>query len=586
MVSGYATFSAQWDKNGTKEAWRVPMVLDIETTYNSSLVEKPTMIYGVENNFVMDLGTVRQFTLSCARVHAGNVSDDDEHGDLSNGDWIKGFRDFWDHWQNLSYEDGRIQGGAGFTFTPEFAQDADASDGDADLIPPITTNVFLMGSISPTYGVQKMTWSMQLLEARVFSEGSDARRVTMTFDVTYGGETKSQVKSYPIGSQFRMPNPTSEQSSMLKDGSIVVGWRKDGVTYEFGTAIVAEERMDGWTFTAVLKSPKAAVVRCLYHNANSNDLVVPDGCTKANVVLVGAGGKCGDSKNQDDSSTKERYTGGGGGSGETKQFTFTGLTGGDKVTVTVGDGLFNIGSSGKSTTIKIITQTGTVQGSVSGGRAGSDATDARKGAVGGTIYNRGGSSPQSGAKGGDGEGDIGIPGKGGEPGTRSNGSTLYGGCGGGAADLKMYVSKKALIASGEYTTNNSLSEDWDHGQLGQSKSALAYSPNITVTKNENDRFLADYHFRGTVSDEGPFYYLIQITDATNKKKLYRGLAGFYIKDDTDTSGSYLIQSKGGDGKSGADSGEGPAHGYMGGGGGSNGNSGYGGDGVAIFYFFD
>lgn len=586
MVGGYAEFSADWDNSGRKETWRVPMVLDKETVYNSSLTEIPTMVYGVDNNFVIDLGTVRQFTLSCARVHADNVPDPDdpEHGDLSNGEWMKGFRAFWDHWQNLSYEDGRIQGGADFRFVPEFSQERDAYDGDTDLIPATYTNVFLMGSISPTYGVQRMTWSMQLLEARVFSEDVVANRVTMTFRVSYGGGSSDQTRSYPVGSQFKMPNPTAEQTALLKDGSIVTAWQKDGTTYEFGTAVVATEEMDGWVFDAVLKSPKMTVMRFLFHNENSNDTIVPDGCARANVILVGAGGRCGNSRNQDGEHTKERYTGGGGGSGQTEQFTFTGLTGGDEIKVTVGDGLFNTGDSGKSTEIEFKLQSGkTYRASVNGGRAGSDATDARKGAAGGTKYNRGGSSPQDGARGGDGVGDIGIPGKGGEPGTRSNGAVLYGGCGGGAADLDLYVSKAAIITAGLYVTDDTFSMHWNHGQIS-SNIQVVYSSNIELTKVDNS--LGDATVTGRILEEGPAYYLVRISDKWSSKIFYKGYGAFYIKDDTNTSGTYRIQSKGGDGKNGADSGTGSAHGYLGGGGGSNASSGYGGDGVVIINFFE
>lgn len=583
MVGGYAVFSADWGSG--RETWRVPMVLDVETSYNASLTEIPTMIYGVDSNFVMDLGTVRQFYLSCARVHADNVSDPDdpEHGDLSNGEWIKGFRAFWDHWQNLSYEDGRIQGGADFQFIPEFAQDRDAADGDSELIPPIGTNVFLMGSLSPKYGVQKMTWSMQLLEARVFSEDVVTKRVTMTFRVGYDGKSEDQVRSYPVGSQFKLPNPTAEQSALLKDGSIVTAWEYNGLRFDFGTAFVASESMEGRVYTAVLESPAMTVVRFLSHNEIGNDCVVPDGCTKANVILVGAGGRCGSSRNQDDDAAKERYTGGGGGSGQTKQFTFTGLTGGDKVSVTVGEGLFNTDSSGNGSEIEFVLQSGkTLKGSASGGLAGGDATDARKGAAGGTKYNKGGSSPQSGYSGGDGEGDIGIPGKGGEPGTRNSGAVLYGGCGGGAADLDIWVSKAAIIATGLYVTDDAFSMHWNHGQLS-SNIQVVYSSNIEISKVDNS--LGDATVSGTIVEEGPAYYLVQISDRLSSKRFYRGYGAFYVKDDTDTSGMYHIQSCGGDGKSGADSGTGSAHGYMGGGGGSNAVSGYGGDGAVIINFF-
>lgn len=593
MVGGYAVFSADWGSG--RETWRVPMVLDVETSYNASLTEIPTMIYGVDSNFVMDLGTVRQFYLSCARVHADNVSDPDdpEHGDLSNGEWIKGFRAFWDHWQNLSYEDGRIQGGADFQFIPEFAQDRDAADGDSELIPPIGTNVFLMGSLSPTYGVQKMTWSMQLLEARVFSEDVVTKRVTMTFRVSYGGKSEDQVRSYPVGSQFKLPNPTAEQSALLKDGSIVTAWTSQGVTYQFGTAVVAKEDMDGKIFDAVLKSPKAVFIRQLAYERDGNDIIVPSGCSRADVTLVGAGGERGDRAGTlvslDDGNTPVRYQGGAGGGGQVVSATFTGLKGGDTIEVEPGRGFFKMdGSSGGTTRVSVV---GGGSASARGGSRGSDATDSRMGGAGGQLYVSGGSTPGTDMNGDDGEGKIGIPGKGGKADSSNDPIIIGGGAGGGAADFGLYMTKAAIVASGEATTSSSITYSYNHGQRLNDTVAIC-SDNVTINSRD---FGTTAKVTATINEEGPWYIMFRVHDNwLGGGNMYQGISGFYVKPDSADSKIYFVQSKGGDGIDGSEiyqelfrgGSTTTSIGFLGGGAGSGSTEGYGGDGAAIIRFFE
>lgn len=596
MVGGYAVFSADWNNTGEKETWRVPMVLDIETTYSSSLTELPTTIYGVENNFLIDLGTVRQFTLSCARVHADNISDPDdpEHGGMSNGEWIKGFRAFWDHWQNLSYEDGRIQGGADFRFVPEFMDGRELDDAEFELIPSIDTNVFLMSSISPSYGVQRMTWSMQLLEARVFSEDTASKRVTMTFDVSYGGETISQERSYPVGSQFKMPNPTAEQSALLKDGSIVTGWSYNGTAYEFGTAVVATEAMDGRSYTAVLKSPKAVYLRLLKYEKDGNDVLVPNGCTKAVATIVGAGGERGDRAGTlstiDSGKTAVLYPGGAGGAGQVTSVTFTGLSEGDRITVDLGRGLFKMdGSSGGTTTVSVV---GGGSASAKGGARGSNATTDRKGGMGGRQYVAGGSTPGENMEGEDGEGELGIPGKGAAADTSEAPIVFGGGAGGGAADVELYVTKAAIEASGEATTSPDISYSYDHGQILNSTWVI-HSDNVTIDSQD---FSSVANVTGTIIEEGPWYVLFKVHDNwLNGNTTYQGISGFYVADSSASTKQYCIQSKGGDGVSGTavlkefGAENGPttySKGFIGGGAGSGSTEGYGGDGAAIIYFFE
>lgn len=492
----------------------------------------------------MDLGTTRTFSISCVRVTPDDFDDDSKNPDRwSNGKWWEEFMHMWDYWQNLSYEkDGsgwRIQGGVDFKYMPDSGTYEEVSDE----IPEISTNVFLTGTMAPRFGVQKMTWSMQLLEARVFSEEDAGARVTLTFKLDSSDSGFS--RSYPVGTQAYMPEPSAEQLSKITDGGIVVGWDYNGIRYDIGKKLIISTGMDGGVFYAIRVYPKYIYTRLL-SRVDEDPITVPEGCSRAVVTVVGAGGRGGDIQlkgiTQPGGSIKNIcYSGGGGGSGEVQTKTFTGLVAGDRIEVSLGQGLFYT-SDERFTVATLKSASGSLKGrlTANGGEDGEDATIDSKGGRGGSKYNAGGST--DGRAGEPGEGSIGIPGKGTAkvPSDDESG----GGAGGGAADLNMNLPVSAILNAKEYTLDPDIKLDWKHGQWTYDSIYAAYNIEVTDIRNSGTMYV----FAGTVKEEGPYWFLIQIQDKSlGRKRLYNGGAGIYLKNENSDGRSINIRSKGGDG---------------------------------------
>lgn len=580
-MAGQAEFSVRWKKGGDLTTFHIDNVTALEVTYNASISNIPTIVYGVWNNFVMDLGTTRTISMSCSRVTPDDYDDrSSDPSRWSNGKWWEGFMHMWDNWQNLSYEqDGsgwRIQGGLDFHYIPD---SGDPGEDASELIPAIDTNVFLTGSISPRFGVQQMTWSMNLLEARVFSEESAGDRVTLTFKANSSDE--GFTRSYPAGTQAYLPNPTMAQSAMVTNGGAITGWRNGSMTYDLGSKVIISDSMDGAVFYAVVSDPVAVYARFLARDAP--DIIVPAGCTRARIVAVGAGGKAG-------AMYGEYYPGGAGGSGEAVSKLVSGLSQGDAVKVQLGMGMFKVDRS-KDTSVSVLKITGKSLGTMTahGGDDGDAANPGNKGGVGGSRYNAGGGTVQGIAH--DGSGSVGIPGKAGVPIDKPQRDDPFPGSGGGAADVNMRVTVGALKASEELTTDPSISFEWNHGQVLHSHNKWYASTNIDVESVKDDLLYPITRFKATIIEEGPYWYLIEISDnSVGNKRLYKGGSGIYVSDTSNDSRTIQIVSKGGNGKVPGNMYEwGKGYrddgGAIGGGAGSGGECGdYAGDGAVIVSF--
>lgn len=554
-MGGTATFSAKWRGDTEKHSVTVPMVTAIGITYNVTMAEFSTLLYGVDNNFAMDMGTGRVFTISCARVTPNDCKDAlTDPAMWSNGKWWVEFQKFWDHWQNLSYEtvngDERVQGGADFIYQPVFdgypkeIGTGDISPKIADTNPlmnRISSNVFLMGSMSPQFGVQRMTWSMQLFEARVFAEGDETDTVTFTF--TAGGI--SVPYSYPKGSQAFLPSPTSAQSTKVGEtgGAIVSEWESGGTRYGFGDLLIADKDM---SFTAVTVEPVATYIRGTlseYRNSAYPQIFVPEDCTNARIIIVGSGGLGG--KKADG----WPHPGGGGGSGYTKTYNVTGLNPGDEVTWQVGSPR----SKSKGDTWVSIGSSFYAEAAEGGNGADGPKGSGQLDAAGGAGENDGGARRAEGqeARGRSGKGSVGEPGKGGEDKTNMvNGSTTtwYGGCGGGAADLEetiIIASCLDNIKDGANATG-SVQFHWH----GITKKAIfwrdCYNCEITKEKvdngnklNSDDKINLEYR----VLKPGYFYIRIAVGRTDYAGVRYYEHDGIF----KGTGTTFTIQSRGGDG---------------------------------------
>lgn len=254
----------------------LPYITGIEDQYSASLTEIPTIIYGAENTFVMDLGTQRRFTIHCTRVNPFPYDDNSDSWsdseNWSNGHWMTRFIESLDHWQNDMEPNG------GFIFR--------LSSDDEDLFPDIAKNVFLAGSITPKYSVHQMTFSLPLAVASMRGEKTSVNTVKVTFDSGINGKTFSQ--SYPINTLVPVPSiPASWQG--LIASSYFSNWKASGGTpYYPGEMISWTTAM---TLTAVWQGPLKE--HYILDGSGASEISVPSEATRAMIYVVGAGGGSG-----------------------------------------------------------------------------------------------------------------------------------------------------------------------------------------------------------------------------------------------------------------------------------------------------
>nr|DAU26359.1 MAG TPA: hypothetical protein [Caudoviricetes sp.] len=477
-------------KNGSIETTSVELtnVTEIDSTIGASLSEKGTIIYGVDNNFIIDLGTYKQYEVSFDRVTPDDYDDSSDRYKnqerWSNGHWYHRFCDLWDVWQNYTFNtDGELQGGLKFDYIPV----------DTSLYPLISTNVFLIGTISASFGVQRMKCKMTLLVARAsLDEGVDQDLVDVRFALS---SSVSYVKRYPIGAQMGLGTPPTEYLSELpQDGRAFYMWSYNGTTYSPESTVVVEE---GMVFTAVWRYPEYTYV---FAEPGTHELEIPSGVVRGVAYVIGGGGSGGRAFN----SGKTCYSaGGGGGSGESTILNFTVPLDKKKLTVTVGHGgLYK--EDGESSSIDL-TGIPLVAG---GGNAGADTNgDVTIVSKGGALYNSGGSTNRDlNARGGDGAYTQGM----GVPGIGAYGDgTFQGGCGGGAADLNLTINTVSNCTT-DTTLEKTVNVGWWYWKVIY-EDDLNCTGSIETVSGQ----LGKLKIKCRPSSEGFYYYRAIVADTNN-----------------------------------------------------------------------
>ena len=182
----------QRDKNSSKVRFNLPIITNLEDTYKVTLSEQSTYIYGYKNRFVMDMGTKRSFTVTCERPNPVNYNDSSSNpDDWSNGKWYVRLIELLDPWQNLMQPNG------GFTFHFESL--------DSQVMINIDKNVFLNGSISPSFGVQVLKFSLPLVVARMTGADAKIPSVSITFYPNTSKVSGKSVQSFPTGNVSVVP---------------------------------------------------------------------------------------------------------------------------------------------------------------------------------------------------------------------------------------------------------------------------------------------------------------------------------------------------------------------------------------------
>ena len=317
------------------------IVQSIEDTYTASLTRIPTMVFGVDNRFVMDTGVVRRLNVSLERVNPFPYDDDStDDRDWSNGKWWLMFEKLIDFWQNLGDDYRSLEQVGGMRFK--------CPSQDEELYPTIESNVFITGNVNPKFGVHKITYTLPMTVARMKSQGSTVNRVKYTFISNIPGQDDLvHVEYYP--KSVTIPVPVFP-SSWDADGYAFTSW---STTRTGGTVYPAGVRMDTGsaeevTFYGRWAAPKATLVSTLAGDNTRTDvygsgisysdsgLVVAagSGITRMMALVVGAGGGCGGGV---DRITNFNSAGGAGGSGGVVQNTIS-ISPGQRITYTVGKG--------------------------------------------------------------------------------------------------------------------------------------------------------------------------------------------------------------------------------------------------------
>lgn len=199
----------------------LPNIQAIEETDSAQITEISTIIYGFDNNFAMDIGTVQKFTITLTRVQPKtNVLNDDNFNNQrrwNNGHWFSMFKYFIQRWQNLNH--GIVQnvniwtGGFRFHFEPG-VEEARNNLSYADLYPVIDKYVFVLGSIDMRVSgenLQNITVTIPLTVGSMVRQKDalqDRREITYLSGSNTGNLSKTM--TYPDYNVFPVASVPSE----------------------------------------------------------------------------------------------------------------------------------------------------------------------------------------------------------------------------------------------------------------------------------------------------------------------------------------------------------------------------------------
>ena len=234
----YSRGTVQARENHTKLF--MPIINGINHSYSASLTEIPTVIYGSDNTFVTDLGVTERISVSVSRVNPEVIDDvggmvSGQIHKLSNKRWWHILKTALDYWQNFGhriYGDRRVRtGGFRFFYQPYCT----------DLYPTIDKNVFLSGTLAPTFTPQKLSFDLNMVVSRMAQETKEQEMATITYKYTYGGTTSTFTEKVSLGAYY-----TISEKKLDDNGNIIVmNWSNGKYTYEPGSAVIISLTDDG-----------------------------------------------------------------------------------------------------------------------------------------------------------------------------------------------------------------------------------------------------------------------------------------------------------------------------------------------------
>lgn len=368
--------------DGITEKMYFEVVDSIEDVVTANLNSTSTVVFGASNRYVIDLGNNRKFNLNISRSNPVNYNDSSaDQTRWSNGKWIRQFLNMIDFWQNFGrdYETGKNTGGFRFHFEPPPSV--------AELYPVIDKNVFIVGTVSPTYSgpqLVKMTIPLQVAGMDIRSGG------TPTEYITYSGGRSGMVdveQRFVKGAMVSIISMPSDWEEYQYSANLANWHGSDGKVYYPGDIV----RIDsGTVLTAAWNFPE-------YTISETDDSTTIDFEGRVVIYAVGGGGSGASCRDY------ALLVGGGGGAGRTRiqtmqvtsgmKISWTIGAGGESVDPGSGDGGVSDGADGEDTVISI---NGIEAFRAEGGKGGKKPNEKPSGGpysgMGGTGWGSGGTS--------------------------------------------------------------------------------------------------------------------------------------------------------------------------------------------------
>ena len=217
-------------------------IQSLSRTIRANLTAIPTMIYGAENRFIIDMGTQMSYSLRIMRVNPPNaipldkyqfqhgrftwakaismdwttwyvIKDEVGFANLTNGDFYRLLLIYVDEWQNhLRNSEAVLTGGF------EFA----CSTIDTEQFNPIDKRVFISGTIQAEMGVQALTLSIPMTVACMQTDDTSRDNVKVIAHMSedpadyagFAGETAIEY-SYPQSASIPAPLPQLEWETAI-----------------------------------------------------------------------------------------------------------------------------------------------------------------------------------------------------------------------------------------------------------------------------------------------------------------------------------------------------------------------------------
>lgn len=340
----YLAFYANITDSSPRAVLNLPNIQSIEESDNAQLSEISTVIYGYDDNFVMDTGTIQKYTVTFTRVQPKNVqsgvesTDFDDQYSWSNGHWYKMFKWFTERWQNLNYGKATISGvtqqntirtgGFMFYYDPIVETYRNNQDMYTDLYPTVYKSVFLLGSVSMRItgnDLQKMTISVPLTVGSMVRQRAVARREVKYVSTEGNLLQKVYYPDYPMFPVSGVPNEWLSSSALGllsleywesnasgKDDTGAIRWNwYPGMMVKDYTVAISQ-------MSAHWKHP-TRVISVPYSDTDDGELIITDlsnitGTNTARIWIVGGGGGGGGGRRGSQQLGTE-YRGAGGGSG-------------------------------------------------------------------------------------------------------------------------------------------------------------------------------------------------------------------------------------------------------------------------------